>query len=506
MATIEAVGAREILDSRGNPTVEVEVALDDGTIARAAVPSGASHRRSSRPSSCATAATATAARASRRPSRPCSTTIGPALVGYEATEQRLIDQALIDLDGTPNKSRLGANAVLGVSLAVARAAAESAGLPLFRYVGGPNAHLLPVPMMNILNGGAHADSNVDVQEFMIAPIGAPTFREALRWGAETYHALKSVLKAQGAVHRPRRRGRLRARPAEQPRRARPHRRGASGRPASRSAATSRSRSTWPRPSSTATAATRSRARRESPTSMIAYYEELVVGLPDRLDRGPAATRRTGTAGPAHRRARRPGPDRRRRPVRHQPRAAGRAASRAVRQRAAGQGQPDRHADRDPRRGRPGAPHRLPLHDEPPLRRDRGHHDRRPRGRDRLRPDQDRRAGRGPSAWPSTTSCCASRRSSTTPRGTPAPPPSRGSPAAADAASSRPAASGRSGRTAGPPDRSSRPARPARAVGRQPAGTAASTSDAGRGRPAPARRAPRLTGRAAVLGRWSARWC
>ena len=124
-------------------------------------------------------------------------TIGPELVGFEASEQRLIDQTLLDLDATPNKSRLGANAILGVSLAVAKAAASSADLPLFRYLGGPNAYLLPVPMMNILNGGAHADSNVDVQEFMIAPIGAPTFAEALRHGAEVYHALKSVLKTRG---------------------------------------------------------------------------------------------------------------------------------------------------------------------------------------------------------------------------------------------------------------------------------------------------------------------
>ena len=119
---------------------------------------------------------------SARPSTPCSTSIGPELVGFEASEQRLVDQRLLDLDGTPNKAKLGANAILGVSLAVARAAADSADLPLFRYVGGPNAHLLPVPMMNILNGGAHADTGVDVQEFMIAPIGAATFREALRAG------------------------------------------------------------------------------------------------------------------------------------------------------------------------------------------------------------------------------------------------------------------------------------------------------------------------------------
>ncbi|RJK97923.1 phosphopyruvate hydratase [Vallicoccus soli] len=196
MATIEAVGAREVLDSRGNPTVEVEVALDDGTIARAAVPSGASTG----------AFEAVELRDSEeryggkgveKAVLAVLDEIGPELLGYEASEQRLVDQAMIDLDGTPNKARLGANAILGVSLAVARAAADSAELPLFRYVGGPNAHVLPVPMMNILNGGAHADSNVDVQEFMVAPVGAESFREALRWGTEVYHALKSVLKAQG---------------------------------------------------------------------------------------------------------------------------------------------------------------------------------------------------------------------------------------------------------------------------------------------------------------------
>ena len=197
MATIEDVGAREILDSRGNPTVEVEVLLDDGTTARAAVPSGAStgafeavERRDGDTSRYGGKGVQQAVAA-------VVEQIGPALVGYEATEQRLVDQALLDLDGTDNKGALGANAILGVSLAVAKAAADSAGLPLFRYVGGPNAHVLPVPMFNILNGGAHADGGVDIQEFMIGPIGAPTFGEALRWGAETYHALKSVLKGKG---------------------------------------------------------------------------------------------------------------------------------------------------------------------------------------------------------------------------------------------------------------------------------------------------------------------
>ncbi len=196
MASIEAVGAREILDSRGNPTIEVEVLLDDGSFGRAAVPSGASTgafeavelRDGTKRYAGKGVAKAVAGVVEK---------ISPALLGLEADDQRLVDQAMIDLDGTPNKANLGANAILGVSLAVAKAAADSAGLPLFRYVGGPNAHVLPVPMLNILNGGAHADSNVDVQEFMIAPIGAATFGEALQQGAEVYHSLKSVLKKKG---------------------------------------------------------------------------------------------------------------------------------------------------------------------------------------------------------------------------------------------------------------------------------------------------------------------
>ena len=196
MPSIEAVGAREILDSRGNPTVEVEVALDDGTIARAAVPSGASTGQYEEVE-LRDGGERYGGKGVRQAVDAVLDTIGPELLGIESTEQRIVDQALIDLDATPDKSRLGANALLGVSLAVARASADSLGLPLFRYVGGPNAHLLPVPMLNILNGGAHADTNVDVQEFMISPIGAASFSEALRMGAEVYHALKSVLKQRG---------------------------------------------------------------------------------------------------------------------------------------------------------------------------------------------------------------------------------------------------------------------------------------------------------------------
>jgi enolase len=196
MAIIEAVGAREILDSRGNPTVEVEVLLDDGAFARAAVPSGAS-TGAFEAVELRDGGQRYAGKGVQHAVDAVVRSIGPLVEGLDADDQRLVDQTMIDADTTPNKAQFGANAILGVSLAVARAAAESAGLPLYRYVGGPNAHLLPVPMMNILNGGSHADSNVDIQEFMIAPIGAPTFAEALRTGAEVYHALKAVLKQKG---------------------------------------------------------------------------------------------------------------------------------------------------------------------------------------------------------------------------------------------------------------------------------------------------------------------
>ncbi|WP_037161417.1 phosphopyruvate hydratase [Rhodococcoides fascians] len=196
MAIIEQVGAREILDSRGNPTVEVEVALDDGTLTRAAVPSGASTGEHEAVE-LRDGGERYGGKGVEKAVNAVLDEIAPAVIGLDAIEQRAVDQALLDLDGTPSKARLGANSLLGVSLAVAKAAAESAGLELFRYLGGPNAHILPVPMMNIINGGAHADSGVDVQEFMIAPIGAPTFKESLRWGAEVYHSLKSVLKAKG---------------------------------------------------------------------------------------------------------------------------------------------------------------------------------------------------------------------------------------------------------------------------------------------------------------------
>ena len=196
MSSISDVRAREILDSRGNPTVEVEVTLDDDSIGRAAVPSGASTG--------AFEAVELRDGDERYLGKgvikaviAVEDEIMPAVIGFDATDQRSIDETMIALDGTPNKARLGANAILGVSMAVAKAAAQSSGLPLYRYIGGPNAHVLPVPMMNIINGGAHADSDVDFQEFMIAPIGADSFHDALRMGAEVYHSLKSVLKSNG---------------------------------------------------------------------------------------------------------------------------------------------------------------------------------------------------------------------------------------------------------------------------------------------------------------------
>jgi enolase len=196
VASIEGIFARQILDSRGNPTVEVEVALGDGSIGHAAVPSGAS-TGAFEAVELRDGGSEYGGKGVTKAVNSVVEEIQPELLGYDADDQRQIDVDMIALDGTPDKSRLGANAIVGVSMAVARAAAESAGLPLFRYLGGPNAHVLPVPCMNILNGGAHADTNVDIQEFMIAPVGASTFAEAVRWGAETYHALKAVLKQHG---------------------------------------------------------------------------------------------------------------------------------------------------------------------------------------------------------------------------------------------------------------------------------------------------------------------
>ncbi|MBJ7361606.1 MAG: phosphopyruvate hydratase [Ilumatobacteraceae bacterium] len=196
MSEIISIFGREVLDSRGNPTVEVEVELESGARGRAMVPSGASTGEHE--------AVELRDGGRRYGGKGVLTAVGfvngeieSALVGCDALEQRMVDTVLKDLDDTPNKSRLGANAMLGTSLAIAKAAANSLGLPLWRYVGGPNSHVLPVPMMNVINGGAHADNTLDLQEFMIMPIGAPSFREALRWGTETYYQIKKILQSRG---------------------------------------------------------------------------------------------------------------------------------------------------------------------------------------------------------------------------------------------------------------------------------------------------------------------
>ncbi len=197
MATIEWITAREILDSRGNPTVEAEVTLDDGALGRAAVPSGASTGAHEAIELRDGDKSRYGGKGVLKAVEHVNTTIADELLGWEAADQVGIDETLIQLDGTRDKSNLGANAILGVSLAVAKAAADSAGLPLYRYIGGVEARTLPVPMMNILNGGKHADNSTDLQEFMVLPVGAPTFAEALRWCAETYQSLKKVLKKKG---------------------------------------------------------------------------------------------------------------------------------------------------------------------------------------------------------------------------------------------------------------------------------------------------------------------
>jgi enolase len=197
LSIITAVGAREILDSRGNPTIEVEVLLSDDSFGRAAVPSGASTGAFEAHESRDGDKSRYLGKGVQKAVDAVIDIIDEALVDFDAQDQRLVDAALIALDGTDNKKKLGANAILGVSLANARAAAESAGLPLYRYLGGSNAYVLPVPLMNIINGGAHADTGVDIQEFMIVPHGAESFSEALRWGVEVYHALKKILSDKG---------------------------------------------------------------------------------------------------------------------------------------------------------------------------------------------------------------------------------------------------------------------------------------------------------------------
>ena len=391
MASIEAVGAREILDSRGNPTVEVEVALDDGTIGRAAVPSGASTGQFEAVE-LRDGGKRYLGKGVLKACEAVNTKLGDALIGFDADDQRAIDQAMLDVDGTANKAKVGANAILGVSLAVAKAAAESAHLPLFRYVGGPNAHVLPVPMMNILNGGAHADSNVDVQEFMIAPIGAPSFAEALRQGAEVYHALKSVLKTDGLstglgdeggfapdLSSNRAALDLIAQAVEEAgfdarhrHRARPRRRRVG---VLQTTAPTRSREPPRRPPRWPTT---------TPTSSTPYP---IVSIEDPLDEEDwdgwtALTEAIGD------RVQIVGDDLFVTNVERLGRGINEGAANALLVKVNQIGSLTETLDSVDLAHR----QRLHLHDEPPLRRDRGRHDRRPGGRHELRPDQDRRPG------------------------------------------------------------------------------------------------------------------
>ncbi len=390
MASIEAVFARQILDSRGNPTIEVEVVLDDGTVGRAAVPSGAS-TGSFEAVELRDGGSEYGGKGTEKAVQGVSGEIQAELLGFDADDQRLVDQALIDLDRTPDKSRLGANAIVGVSMAVARAAAESARLPLFRYLGGPNAHVLPVPMMNILNGGAHADNNVDVQEFMIVPLGAGTFAEALRWGAETYHALKAVLKQHGLSTGVGDEGGF-APDLEHNTAALDFIMEAIG----------KAGLTPGRDVALAIDAAASEFhadggyRFESSGRTAAEMTELyagwldaypIVSLEDPLAEEDWPGWRELTA-----RLGEPGAGGRRRHLRHQPGPAAPGHRRGCGQLAAGQAQPDWHRDRDPERGDDGPSQPVQLRHQPPVRRHRRHHDLRPGGGHQLRPDQDRRPG------------------------------------------------------------------------------------------------------------------
>ena len=347
---------------------------------RAIVPSGASHRR------------ARGGRAARRRrplrrqgraqrGRATSTARSPTPSSASTrSDQRLIDGELIALDGTDNKSRLGANAILGVSLAVAHAAAAELELPLYRYVGGPNAHVLPVPMMNVVNGGVHADNNVDLQEFMVDAGRRAELLGGAALGRRDVPRAQGPAARAGAVDRGRRRGRVRAGPGQQrgrhPHPRRGHRarrlhagRGDRHRPRSRHerALHRRRLPRWP-----------ARAGYSPPEDMAGFWVDLVRPLPDRLDRGRHGRGRLGRLGRAHRGPRRPGAARGRRPVRHQRRAARPGHRGRRRQQHPREGQPDRHADGDARDRRPGHPPRLHERDVAPLRRDRGHDHRRPR--------------------------------------------------------------------------------------------------------------------------------
>ncbi len=393
MTAIASIRAREILDSRGNPTVEVDVRLEDGSTGRAAVPSGAStgsreavELRDGDPRRYGGKGVLRAVENVNDP-------IAAALRGTDALDQAAVDGRLRALDGTENKRRLGANAILGVSLAVARAAACSAGVPLYRYLGGEEATLLPVPMFNVLNGGAHADTSVDLQEFMIAPVGAPSFREALRMGAETYHALKAVLREAGygtsvgdeGGFAPNLRKNVEAvelilRAVER-----------SGLRPGEDVVLALDPAASEFFEDGSYVFRKSDGSRRSPAEMVGFYEEWVRQYPIRSIEDGLAEDDWGGLDAADRASRPSHPARRRRHLRHQPGnhpPCGRAGGR---QRGAHQAQPDRHDHRDARRHRRGARRSLRRRGQPPFRRDAGRRHRGPGGRDLGRTDQDRRA-------------------------------------------------------------------------------------------------------------------
>ena len=396
MTAIVDVHARQILDSRGNPTVEVDVTLEDGSMGRAAVPSGASTGAHEAVELRDGDKSRWGGKGVEQGGRRRSTARSPRRSsGCEAEDQAELDAAMIALDGTENKGRLGANAILGVSLATAKAAADALGLPLYRYVGGVDANLLPVPMMNILNGGAHADNGIDFQEFMVMPVGAPNFAEALRCGAEIFHALKSALHQAGLSTAVGDEGGFAPAIAVGARGARLHREGGRARPATRSATTCCWRSIARRAniSRTAPIAWTARARRCRRPRMADFLAELAADYPiASIEDGMAEDDMDGLEG-ADRQARRPRPAGRRRSVRHQRRSGceqgiddGIANSILIKVNQIGTLTETIDAVRLAQT------QRLYRGDVAPLGRDRGFDHRRPRGRARLRADQDRQPG------------------------------------------------------------------------------------------------------------------
>ena len=393
-AIIDIIG-REILDSRGNPTVEVDVVLEDGSMGRAAVPSGAS-TGAHEAVELRDGGTRYLGKGVEKAVEAVNGEIFEAIGGMEAENQIHIDQTMIELDGTPNKSRLGANAILGVSLAVAKAAAEAAGLPLYRYVGGANAHVLPVPMMNIINGGAHADNPIDFQEFMILPVGAPTLREAVRWGAEIFHTLKKRLKDAGHNTNVGDEGGFA-----------PNLKSAQ---AALDFVMEAIEKAGFKPGEEVVlgldcAATEffkdgnyvyeGERKTRDPKAQAEYLAKLAADYPIiSIEDGMAEDDWEGWKY-ADRPDRQEGPAGRRRSVRHQHGAPARRHPHGRRQLHPGQGQPDRLADRNARRRRDRAQGRLHRRHVAPLGRDRGFDHRRPRGRHQLRADQDRLARRAP---------------------------------------------------------------------------------------------------------------